>query len=590
MKAGIPRFLMVWAFLLTVIMRLAAQGNPQEQPKVREQQPFKLAVTTRLVLVPVVVSDKHGAHVTGLSAADFEVKEDGTTQKIVRLDELTADAARVQPAVANLKTFTNQVVAEHPKKLVVIALDQVNTPFESARDGARRLVDFLSRYVDTNTLLALVAMQQNGVRVIHSFTADPETLVTAVKKVQSSLSSHDTQTSDISGDNSQADSEALQLVALFNNTDISTATNGNAAVAAARAASAQTRAQVDASRRAQDSLITLEDFQQLALYFGGVPGRKSLIWASTGFPFALGTAPQSSTRGTLFDDWERTFRMLADANISVYPVDIGGLLPGVNANNIQTLNSAAIRTGGPEGGVAARSGQLEAVDSGAFVDPTVGRQQTMRQLADMTGGQAFYNSNDGAELFRRAAEDSQQYYVLAYYTKETGKNGWRKLAVKVARDGVKVRARSGFFFTNAAAESDAARQSEELMAMSSDLNFTSLPVEGKWEQIEPAGNERKLRFVLSVPAGVPFIDTENQNHLNFDFRVVVTDSSGQVAGKIGQRLDTNLPPDEVQRIRSVGLDYLNEVTLAPGQYKVHFVVRDNLRGALGSIVTPLKVE
>lgn len=555
-----------------------------------EKQSFKLAVSTHLVQVPVIVTDKHGAHVSGLTAADFEVKEDGNTQKIVRLDEFTADTEKVQPVAVAAKAFTNRVTAEAPKKLVIIALDQVNTPFESAKDGARRLVDFLSKNVDANTLLALVAMQHNGIRIIHNFTSEPAVLVTAVKKVQSSLSSHDTQTFDASGDNSLADSEALQLAALLNNADISKATGGNEAVIAARAASAQARAQVDASRRAQEGLITLEDFQQLAQYFGGVPGHKSLIWASTGFPFALGTAAQSNTRGTLFDDWERTFRMLADANISVYPVDISGLLPGVNANNIQTLNSAVLRAGGPEGGVGARSGQLDAVNSGAFVDPTVGRQETMRQLADMTGGLAFYNSNDAAELFRRAAEDAAQYYLLGYYTKETGKPGWRKLAVKVDRDGVKVRARSGFFFRNAAAEGDAARQAEEMMAMTSDFSFGSLPIEGKWEQSQGEGSNRKVRFVLSVPAGVPLVDTDQKNHISFDFRVVVTDGSGAVAGKIGQRLDTNLPADELDRIKSQGLDYMNEITLAPGEYKVHFVVRDNLRGVLGSIVTGLRVE
>jgi VWFA-related protein len=582
------KFLVVWAFLLACVTGSVAQGNQQQPPKGSEE--FKLSVSTHLVLVPVIVTDKRGAHVTGLTAADFEVKEDGNLQKIFRLDELTADAVKIEPAPANAKTFTNRIAAEHPKKLAIIALDQVNTPFESARDGARHLVEFLSKNMDPNTLLALVAMQHNGVRIIHNFTSDPAVLVAAVKKVEGTLGSRDTRTFNASGENSQADIEALQLAAVLNNTDILSAGSGPAAVAAAKAASAAARAQVDASRRSQEALITLEDFQQLAQYFGGVPGRKSLIWASTGFPFALGTSAQANTRGTLFEDWERTFRMLTDANISVYPVDISGLLPGVNANNIQTVNSAAIKAGGPDGGVPQRGAQLDAVNSGAYVDPTIGRQETMRQLADMTGGQAFYNSNDGAELFRRAAEDSSQYYILSYYTKETGKNGWRKLGVKVARDGVKVRARSGFFFTSTAAQTDAERQAEEVLAMSSDLNFASLPMDGKWEQIEPAGSERKVRFVLSVPAGVAFIDEANKNHISFDFRVLVIDSNGQIKGRLGQRLETDLPPDEVQKIRSVGLDYLNEVTLPPGEYKAHFVVRDNLRGALGSIVAPLKVD
>jgi hypothetical protein len=347
---------------------------------------------------------------------------------------------------------------------------------------------------------------------------------------------------------------------------------------------------VDASRQAQEGLITLQDMQQLAQHFGGVPGRKSLIWASTGFPFALGTAPSSNTTGTLFSDWERTFRMLSDANIAVYPVDIGGLLPGVNANTLQNLNSTVIKTSGPEGGVAARSGQMDAVNSGAFVDPEIGRRESMRQLADMTGGEAFYNSNNGAELFRRAGQDSAQYYVLAYYTKEAGKPGWRKLNVKVGRDGAKVRARSGFFFHNPAGDPEATRQVEELMAMQSELSFTSIPIRGQWQQIEPAGDNRKVHYLLSVPAGVPFIDAEHENHINYDFRVVVTNSSGQAVSKNGQRLETNLNAVNVAQIQSKGLDYTNELVLPPGQYTVHFVVRDNLRGALGSVVAPLKVE
>jgi VWFA-related protein len=586
MDRSIPRLFVVCIVLL-VGHTLAAQGQP-EQP--RPQQPFKLAVGTHLVLVPVIVTDKRGTHVTGLGTADFELKEDGKAEQIARVEEMTADVARIQPVVADAKTFTNRVAVDHPKKLAIIALDQVNTPFASARDGHRMLVQFLANTLDANTLLALVAMQHNGIHIIHNFSNDPAVLVAAVNKMRSTLNSQDTHSLDALGDNGDVDIEVRELTALLNTTDISTAASGAALAAAARANIAQAQAQVDASRRAQDGLITLENFQKLAQYFGGVPGRKSLIWASTGFPFALGTVPQASTTGTLFDDWERTFRVLADANIAVYPVDVAGLLPGVNANNLQTLDSTVIKTNSREGGVGARSGQLAAMDSGAFVDPNIARQGTMRELADMTGGQAFYNSNDGAELFRRAAEDATQYYVLSYYTKETSKNGWRKLAVKVARDGVKVRARSGFFFNNTASESEASRQAEEMMAMVSDLNFTSLPVSGTWQQLQPDGANRKLRFLLSIPAGVPYIDSTEKNHINFDFRVVVTDANGLVVSKLGQRLETNLPPDEVERIQSAGLDYANEVTLPPGQYKAHFVVRDNLRGALGSIVTPFKIE
>src|SRR5262249_3056592 len=246
------------------------------------------------------------------------------------------------------------------------------------------------------------------------FTSDSAVLVAAVQKVKSNISSRDARGLDALGDNSQADLEALQLTALLNGSNIPSGGSPAELLAAARAAPAYQRAQFDASRQAQEVLVTLQAFQQVAQYFWGVPGRKSLIWASTGFPFSTGNSAQTNGPGSLAEDWNRTYRMLGDANISVYPVDIGGLLPGASAYNIQTLNSASIRAGGAEGGVGARSQQLSAVDSGAFIDPTAGRHETMRQLADKTGGQAFYNSNDAPGLMREARLDAAQYYMLAY--------------------------------------------------------------------------------------------------------------------------------------------------------------------------------
>jgi hypothetical protein len=224
----------------------------------------------------------------------------------------------------------------------------------------------------------LVAQQHNGIRVIHDFSSDPSLLIAAVKKARFTLSSRDNPTLAPAGEGTEADFEAQQITALMGGSEIGSVNGSNQLAAQAAASVRAQRAQIDVARQAQEALITLEDFQQLALYFGGVPGRKSLIWASTGFPFALGTIAQANTPGTLFSDWERTCRMMTDANIAVYPVDIGGLLPGVNANNLQSLKSAAIRAGGAEGGVGARSGQLDALNSGAFVDPTVGRQSTIQ--------------------------------------------------------------------------------------------------------------------------------------------------------------------------------------------------------------------
>jgi VWFA-related protein len=576
--------------LCTLFAAPSVHAIQQEPAKSQNQEPFKLSVGTHLVLVPVIVTDKNGAHVSGLAANEFEVKEEGKVQTVVRLDELTAETSKVKSIPVDPKRFTNEVVAEHPKKLEIIALDQVNTPFASARDGSRAVVEFLAHNVDANTLLALVALTHNGPRIIHNFTSDPNLLIAAVNKAQATLNARDTRVLNSPGDSSEADFEALQIVAVLNGSVIPNSSDPAAFVKQMSALAKGQRADVDASRQAQEALITLESFQQIAQYFRGVPGRKSLIWASTGFPFSLGSDARASTRGTTNDDWQRTLQVLTDANIAVYPVDIGGLLPGTNPNNIQAANQAALQSSAG-GDVSGRSAMLEGVNNGAFTDPTIARQSTMRELADMTGGQPFYNSNDGAELFRRAGDDAGQYYVAAYYTKDTGKYGWRKLAVKVDRPGVKVRARSGFFFLDPKKEAEPNAALKDLrMAMTSELSFTSFPFAGEWKETEEAGKQKKVHFTLSIPAGVAAIDSEHENHISLEFLVRATDASGKEAAVISQRFDTKLSPDGVKQMQTQGIDYANALTLAPDNYKVHFVVRDNLRGTVGSIVAPLKVE
>ncbi|HET9184370.1 MAG TPA: VWA domain-containing protein [Candidatus Angelobacter sp.] len=569
--------------------KAGAQDGKKETTK-QEEQPFTFSVGANMVLVPVVVTDGKGNHITGLKREDFEIKEDGKVQTIARLDELTAEAAKVPVAAAGQNRFSNEVDAEHPRKLEIIAVDRINTTFADNNTATRGLVNFLSKGVDSNTLLALISLDPNGISLIHNFTSDPAVLVAAVRKLQGTLTSRDARIADIPGDTPEVDAEAQELQALFNGADLAGATTPNQAAAAARALRAQARAQVDASVRDQGGLATLECLQQVAEYFRGVPGRKSLIWASAAFPFSFGAEARELTRGTTYGDWQATFHALQDANISMYPVDVSGLLPGTGgANTLQNIDSSQIMNNSA-GGIAARTQQLDAATNGAFLNPTDARHETMGLLADMTGGEAFYNSNNAAALFHKAGDDAGQYYMIGYYTKDTTKPGWRKISVKVRHEHAKVRARSGYFFHPVGTDADRSKVTQEMMALNSDLSFTAVPIHGEWQPTQPAGAQRKVPFVLSLPAGVALVDTEHQNRISLDFRILARNAAGKIAAQIGERLATNLDQKGVAEIQTKGIDYNNVLTLDPGEYKVNFVVRDNLRGTLGSIVVPLHVQ
>lgn len=73
------------------------------------------------------------------------------------------------------------------------------------------------------------------------------------------------------------------------------------------------------------------------------------------------------------------------------------------------------------------------------------RQDTMRQLADLTDGTAVINTNDLTGAMKRIADDLSSYYLLGYYSTNTKLDGrFRSIDVRVKRPGARVRARRGY--------------------------------------------------------------------------------------------------------------------------------------------------
>ena len=68
---------------------------------------------------------------------------------------------------------------------------------------------------------------------------------------------------------------------------------------------------------------TLRALNQIAVAYGGIPGRKTLIWATAGFPFMINDPNAINYMGLdLVDSYEQTWRALMSANLAVYPVDV----------------------------------------------------------------------------------------------------------------------------------------------------------------------------------------------------------------------------------------------------------------------------
>jgi VWFA-related protein len=524
---------------------------------------------TQMVLIPAVVTDKQGQHITGLKLEDFRVMENGAEQKIASFEEISSDT-HLWHRPNNPNAFSNAASSgASPGRLTVIVLDYINTAFADQVYARHELLKYLMRTSELREPTALYILSHNGIRVIHDFTADPAILRAALYQVN--------------GDPLPPESGPSTVTA----TGISSSgSTPEVDVAAVQLEAASLKAMVDSSEMAMQSYeqdiatqVTLSGMESIAQAFRGLPVRKSLIWISSGFPFGLTTEtlmpmPGRYSLPEVIGDYERTWQLLNDAQISIYPVDARGL-----------------------GGSPAADVELSTMNRRLAVTAAPNEQDviwTFQTFAASTGGRAFFNTNDLDGSFRKAVDDSSQYYMLGYYLGPAKANdSWHRLSVKVDREHVSVRARNGFFITKDAADPAAGRNRDIALALQSPLDYTALPVVVSWESIVP-GKEpgmHRAMYNIHLDPDSHLLSGADNNHVALEFIAQVKTPQGKPSGDPNYRkLDGHPTAERMEALRQKGLDAKGGLDLAPGEYSVRFVVRDDLSGRMGSVEAPLKVE
>jgi tetratricopeptide (TPR) repeat protein len=177
---------------------------------------------------------------------------------------------------------------------------------------------------------------------------------------------------------------------------------------------------VDAMRPA--AARTLEGFQALLNGLGRLPGRKSVVFITDGF--------------FVEESWAHVRQLVdlaARSNVRIYSIDAQGTsrrMPSVDPSLMMSL----------ETGAAIQTEIYNTVEEGP------------NTLAVDTGGYVFRSSNDFASALAGIARDSSNYYVIGYSPTTPGADGsFRRIAVRVKRQGLTVRARRGYLATTAPA-------------------------------------------------------------------------------------------------------------------------------------------
>ena len=527
------------------------------------QAPAVFRSGTRLVQVNVVVHKKNGEPVADLKKEDFTILERGKPQAVsfFSIDVAappppapSSAPAAVSAALLPSHTFTNLFAARAgvPTSVTVVLLDLLNAPPGDqmrARDG---VIKFLRQQLDPQDRIAIFAMTSHGLTLLHDYTTDSAALVERLRNVKSHMST------DLGGSmldsNTQKELRDMGLDAL--------------ADAEQRAADFATADRISNS---------ISVFKALAEHMAGIPGRKNLVWVSSGFPLSIDFddmpevgSPMTRDKRIFTAEMSEAVRTLNDSGIAVYPVDARGVFNPV------------IR----EADIAAPSRR----DWGKMPSTTVTSSptSTMFVLADRTGGRFAYNTNDVAGAIRGAMDDSRVTYTLGYYpADETPDGKFREIKVSVNRPDLEVRARKGYFATRQVDRSANTRLREIQGAVWSPIDSTALPLTA---EVQLTGEHAETVQVLVQidPKAVSFKKDGDRWKAELDVAFVQKDAHGLKQGTGGlENLSIAMTEDNYKKVIEQGLIHRYRGAREPGATTLRIVVRDANTASLGSVTIPL---
>ena len=278
------------------------------------QEPaLTIRTESRLVQLTVVVQDGKGKPVTDLTKDDFSLTDGGKPQSIAVFEKVDGPAFRQSAAAATLPGgfFSNKLEYRGgaPSSATVLLIDMINTPPNYWGRAQPHLAKFL-RQSDPRLRMAIYVQGRNRLRVVHDFTSDASILAREL-------------TSGPDGVPRGMSAEMLSFMTSIGNpgglnSSLTGQGSGSNIVAAMIAAS---EARERSLYQPLSGMETAEGFEVIAQRLSGIPGRKNLIWLSTGYQRLSGSGITRASAA-----FDRAVRSLTNASVSVYPVDARGFV------------------------------------------------------------------------------------------------------------------------------------------------------------------------------------------------------------------------------------------------------------------------
>ena len=571
MKNFIPALLLLLVFsFVSFSQTTKPTATPTPTPTKSDDDDI-VKITTTLIQVDAVVTDKNGKIVTDLKPEEFEIYENGQKQNLTNFSFIFTVPEEKPAASPTPKPDKNEVAVPIPpiqikpeqvRRTITLVVDDLGISFESMHFVRRSLKKFVEEQMQNNDLVAIIRTG-GGVGALQQFTTDKNMLLAAIEKISwnpmgragigafaplepTALEQAQANGQEISDEDIQADKERTTA---FNEL-----------------------------REDLFAVGTLGAINFVVKGMNELPGRKSIILFSDGFSICTETDikndPDRCSR--MRDEMKQLTDFANRAAVTIYTLDSRGL---------QTLGITAADSIGSS--PTAFSDALRTRSSENW-----DKQEGLAFLASETGGRSFFNNNDFNKSIDRALEDQKGFYLLGYQPDSDSfdpiKRKFNKLVIKVTRPGVNVRYRSGFFgvvdrTTPRPSTQSPQQQIEAALVSPFAVNGISLKLNTLFGYDQKNGAYTKSLLHINA-SDLQFTDeVDGKRKATFDVMAAAFGENGTPIDFINKNYTLTVSKDIYQKILAEGFVYNFMFPIKkPGSFQMRVAIRDSASTKIGS--------
>jgi len=509
-----------------------------------------LSVRSQIVIETVVVKDKKGNTIDGLTAKDFILTEDGVPQTIrfcepQSLPSTLSDVPVTPSGPEDIKIYNRltrtQIAPESPgdvrykdRRLLALYFDM--TAMRPA-DQLRALAaaeKFIRSQMTTSDLVSIMRYSGGSVDVLQDFTADRNHLLSILETL-------------VVGEG-QGSAESVD--------DASSADTGAAF------------GQDDSEFNVFNTDRQLSALQTAARMLGQLNEKKSLIYFASGLRLN-GVDNEAQLQATV----DAAIR----AGVSFWPIDARGLV-------------AQAPLGDATQGSPGNAGMYSGAAALATTTNLQRSQDTLSSLAGDTGGKALLDYNDLTKGIVQAQQSITNYYILEYYPTNTALNGkFRHVKISVNPElAAKLDYRQGYFagkefskFTTV----DKERQLEDALMLGDPITDLTIAIEINYFQLNRA--EYFVPIVVKIPGReLALAKRGGAEHTLIDFVGEIKDIyGGTTVTNVRDNVNIKLSDATAAELAKQPIEYEAGFTLLPGKYMIKFLARDDETGRIGTYQT-----